>query len=174
MGAAAFTQTGNKHYPSELKEQAVLEYLTRNKSLWEVCKIYKIKSNTQLRNWIKKYNGHEELQASGTGGTIFMTQGRKTTFEGYQYTSRQFNNMLEKHGMTQSMSRVGKWIDNGPMEGFLGIIKRERYYGRKFSDRKQLVEMNEEYIACYNNRRLQRKLGVMTPMEKNRLYSFVA
>ncbi|MEY8311396.1 hypothetical protein AALA61_05265 [Oscillospiraceae bacterium 42-9] len=32
--------------------------------------------------------------------------------------------------MTQSMSRVGKCIDNGPMEGFWGILKRERYYGR--------------------------------------------
>lgn len=81
MGATAFTQTGNKHYPSELKEQAVLEYLTRNKSLREVCKIYKIRSKTQLINWIKKYNGHEKLKASGTGGTFFMTRGRKTTFE---------------------------------------------------------------------------------------------
>ena len=35
--------------------------------------------------------------------------------------------------MIQSMSRVGKCIDNGPMEGFWGILKRERYYGRHFS-----------------------------------------
>lgn len=93
---------------------------------------------------------------------------------GYQYTSRQFHSMLEKHGMRQSMSRVGKCIDNGPMEGFWGIIKREKYYSRKFSDRKQLIQMIEEYMEYYNNRRLQRKLGVMTPMEKKRLYSSVA
>ena len=30
--------------------------------------------------------------------------------------------------MTQSMSRVGRCIDNGPMEGFWGIIKCEMYY----------------------------------------------
>jgi len=35
--------------------------------------------------------------------------------------------------MTQSMSRVAHCIDNGPMEGFWGILKRERYYGRQFT-----------------------------------------
>jgi len=29
----------------------------------------------------------------------------------------------------QSMSRVANCIDNGLMEGFWGILKRERYYG---------------------------------------------
>ena len=37
--------------------------------------------------------------------------------------------MLEDAGMTQSMSRVAHCIDNGPMEGFWGILKREEYYG---------------------------------------------
>ena len=73
-------------------------------------------------------------------------------------------------GMKQSMSRVGKCIDNGPMEGFWGIIKRERYYGRKFTNRASLVAMIEDYIAYYNGRRLQRKLGVLTPLEKYESY----
>ena len=68
--------------------------------------------------------------------------------------------------MTQSMSRVGKCIDNGPMEGFWGILKRERYYGRRFTSREELVEMIENYIVYYNSKRLQRNLGVITPMEK--------
>ena len=56
--------------------------------------------------------------------------------------------------MGQSMSRVGKCIDNGPMEGFWGIIRRERYYGRRFTSREELVWMIEDYIAYYNSRRL--------------------
>ena len=72
--------------------------------------------------------------------------------------------------MIQSMSRVGKCIDNGPMEGFWGILKRERYYGRHFSSREALVSMIEEYIEYYNGRRLQRNLGIMTPMEKHESY----
>lgn len=37
---------------------------------------------------------------------------------GFQYTNRTLHNKLEAAGMTQSMSRVTKCIDNGPMEGF--------------------------------------------------------
>ena len=49
---------------------------------------------------------------------------------GYQYTNRTFHSKLVAAGMTQSMSRIARCIDNGPMEGFWGIIKRERYYGK--------------------------------------------
>ena len=69
--------------------------------------------------------------------------------------------------MIQSMSRVGKCIDNGPMEGFWGILKRERYYKRKFNSREAVVQMITEYIDYYNNKRYQRRLGVLTPMEKH-------
>ena len=93
---------------------------------------------------------------------------------GFQYTNRVFHAKLEAAGMTQSMSRVGKCIDNGPMEGFWGILKRERYYGRRFTDKNALVRMIEDYIKYYNNKRLQRNLGVLTPMEKHEQYLAVA
>jgi len=89
---------------------------------------------------------------------------------GFQYTNRIFHAKLEAAGMTQSMSRVAKCIDNGPMEGFWGILKRERYYGRRFTDRNSLVQMITDYIEYYNKRRLQRNLGVLTPMEKHEQY----
>jgi transposase InsO family protein len=86
---------------------------------------------------------------------------------GFQYTNRTFHAKLEKAGMTQSMSRVGKCIDNGPMEGFWGILKRERYYGRRFTSKQELVRMIVSYVRYYNTRRVQRNLGVLTPMEKH-------
>ena len=89
---------------------------------------------------------------------------------GFQYTNRTFHQKLVKAGMAQSMSRVGKCIDNGPMEGFWGILKRERYYGKRFTNKKELIDMIENYIRYYNNRRTQRGLGVLTPMEKHNLY----
>ena len=89
---------------------------------------------------------------------------------GFQYTNRVFHAKLERAGMTQSMSRVGKCIDNGPMEGFWGILKRERYYARRFTSREELVKMIEDYIAYYNTGRLQRGLGVLTPFEKHKQY----
>lgn len=93
---------------------------------------------------------------------------------GFQYTSRIFRSKIESAGMTQSMSRVAKCIDNGPMEGFWGIIKRERYYGKHFTSREAIVEMIENYIDYYNNKRLQRNLGVLTPLEKYELYLHAA
>jgi len=89
---------------------------------------------------------------------------------GFQYTNRAFYKRIQDAGMTQSMSRVGKCLDNGPMEGFWGIIKRERYYGRRFNSKKELETMIHEYIAYYNNKRLQRNLGVLTPIEKHTLF----
>lgn len=86
---------------------------------------------------------------------------------GFQYTNRTFHAKLEQSGMTQSMSRVAHCIDNGPMEGFWGILKRERYYGKRFTDRESLVKMIEEYITYYNTKRLQRGLGILTPIEKH-------
>ena len=78
--------------------------------------------------------------------------------------------MLTKAGMTQSMSRVAKCIDNGPMAGFWGILKRERYYGKRFTGKVSLVAMIDEFIQYYNTERLQRNLGVLTPMEKHEMY----
>ena len=89
---------------------------------------------------------------------------------GFQYTNRTFHTKLVNAGITQSMSRVAKCIDNGPMEGFWGILKRERYYGKRFTDRDTLEKMIEDYIDYYNNKRLQRNLGILTPMEKHEIY----
>jgi transposase InsO family protein len=72
--------------------------------------------------------------------------------------------------MIQSMSRVAHCIDNGPMEGFWGILKRERYYGRRFTSKQALIQMIERYIHYYNTRRVQRNLGVLTPLEKHNFY----
>ena len=42
---------------------------------------------------------------------------------GFQYTRTVFKRKLEEYGMTQSMSRVARCIDNGPCEGFQGLFK---------------------------------------------------
>lgn len=84
---------------------------------------------------------------------------------GFQYTSRSFHQKLQTVRIKQSMSRIAHCIDNGPMEGFWGILKREMYYNRKFTSRKELVQAIKDYIFYYNNDRLQRRLSVMTPMQ---------
>lgn len=83
---------------------------------------------------------------------------------GYQYTSRQFKAKLDGIHATQSMSRPGRCIDNGPMEGFWGILKSEMYYLQLFHTFEELEKAIHEYIVFYNTRRLQAKLKGLAPL----------
>lgn len=93
---------------------------------------------------------------------------------GFQYTSKVFQKMLQDAGMTQSMSRPGKCIDNGPMENFFGILKSEMFYGRKFNNMEHLIQSITNYIDYYCNRRLQKKLGCMSPLEFRSIHPNIA
>ncbi len=57
---------------------------------------------------------------------------------GYQYTSHGFKRRIDKAEMTHSISRVGKCIDNGPMESFWGTLKCEKYYLHKYETFEEL------------------------------------
>ena len=84
---------------------------------------------------------------------------------GFQYTSKVFQTKLKEANITQSMSRVGRCIDNGPTEGFWGIIKSEMYYLHKFHSFDELKTSIDSYMNFYNNERLQERFNDMTPME---------
>ena len=82
---------------------------------------------------------------------------------GFQYTSKLFKTKLDKQKMVQSMSRVGRCIDNGPMEGFWGILKCEMYYLSLFDTYEDLVVAIERFIHYYNHQRRQHKLNCLPP-----------
>lgn len=82
FGASAFIRTGhNLNYSSEFKKMVVQSYLSGEGSYEELALKFKIPARSTVRKWIMKYNGHEELKASGTGGSTIMTKGRTTTFD---------------------------------------------------------------------------------------------
>ena len=72
---------------------------------------------------------------------------------------------MKRADVCQSMSRVGRCLDNAPMEGFWGILKTEMYYLYHFEDYETLRKTICAYIDFYNNDRYQKKLGCMTPAE---------
>jgi len=90
---------------------------------------------------------------------------------GFQYTSKKFHKKLLDAGMTQSMSRVARCIDNGPIEAFWGMLKSEMYYLKKFSSYDELEAAVREYIDYYNNHRYQKRLDCMSPLEYRRYIS---
>ena len=48
------------------------------------------------------------------------------------------------------------------------------YYGKKFHTRDELVQAITEYMDYYTNKRPQRGLGVLTPMEFHKKQLLVA
>lgn len=82
---------------------------------------------------------------------------------GYQYTSNFFKKFIEDHKVIQSMSRVGKCIDNGPMENFWGIIKEEMYRQNVYDTFEELEASIKQYIDFYNTKRITLNMGLKIP-----------
>ena len=99
------------------------------------------------------------IQANPDAKPIFHSD------RGFRYTSKLFQKKLQQQGMTQSMSRVGHCIDNGPTENFWGIIKSEMYYLNTFTDEQSLRNAIADYMAFYSNKRAQTRFKGKTPAE---------
>ena len=72
---------------------------------------------------------------------------------------------IRNAGMTQSISRVGRCLDNAQMEDWRGILKSEMYYPKTFKSRGELVSAIENHMHFYNTRHYQKRLNYMTPCE---------
>ncbi|MCW6095580.1 helix-turn-helix domain-containing protein [Clostridium sporogenes] len=123
------TITRNYSYSSELKQSAVLDYLNGKGSQLDICKKYKIRSCTQLQSWIMKYNSHDKLKSSTTGGNSIMTNGRKTTYiervEIVKYCIEHENNYTEtaiKYKV--SYQQVYTWLKKYESKGIEGLIDK--------------------------------------------------
>lgn len=84
---------------------------------------------------------------------------------GFQYTSKAFQRKLTNQKMQQSMSRVGHCIDNGPTEGFWGIIKAEMYAMYEIKDEETLRFAIKDYMRFYTEERIQERYNNKTPLE---------
>lgn len=71
----------NREYGAETKRNAVLDYLSGEGSYLEISKKYKLRSKTQLQNWVKVYNAHGDFNSKQSGGGSYMKHGRDTTQE---------------------------------------------------------------------------------------------
>ena len=63
------------------------------------------------------------------------------------------------------MSRVGCCIDNGPTEGFWGILKTEMYQMYEITDEASLRFAIEDYIRFYSKERPQERYQCKSPQE---------
>lgn len=85
---------------------------------------------------------------------------------GSQYTSQAFMDTLKLYGINQSFSRVGMPGDNAWAESFFATLKKECFHFRHYATRDELRQVVFAWIeGFYNTRRVQARLGYISPRE---------
>ena len=83
--------------------------------------------------------------------------------QGWQYQHKQYQRMLKRKGIRQSMSRKGNCLDNAVMENFFGLLKSELLYLQEFHSMEHFKQELADYLDYYNNRRIKAKLKGLPP-----------
>lgn len=118
-----------KKYSKELKEAAVLDYLSGNYSYKDILRKYSISSDSILSRWIKKYNSHSRLKDTGKGRSNSMTNKRKTTLnerikivEETLENEKNYQYIAEKHQV--SYQQVYQWVRKYEVGGWDALQDR--------------------------------------------------
>lgn len=90
---------------------------------------------------------------------------------GSQYTSFDYTQTLEDHGVLASIGTVGDAYDNAVAESFVDSFKTELVADRTWATRSQLELAVLEYVAWFNNERLHEALNDRPPREIEDLYA---
>lgn len=85
--------------------------------------------------------------------------------QGWQYRMKDYQGILRKNRIIQSMSRKGNCLDNAVIENFFGTLKSEMFYLKKYLSVEELQNDIDEYIDYYNNNRIRLNLKGMSPVE---------
>ena len=128
-GSLGFVEQNQRAYSAELKLQAVTDYLSGGLSQRKICEKYHIRSNRQLRNWIKVYNTHGEIKSRASGGGSYMKKGRQTTSEerlkivqDCLVNDKNYGAMALKYNC--SYQQVRNWVQRYEKMGLSGLEDR--------------------------------------------------
>ena len=88
------------------------------------------------------------------------------SYQGSQYTTKDFIEFCACHGVTQSMSKAGYPYDNAPMERYYNTLKSELIYLHYYHNDEELTASVEEFAyVTYNHIRPHSYNGYRTPFE---------
>jgi transposase InsO family protein len=82
---------------------------------------------------------------------------------GRQYASLDYRALLEAHGITVSMSRVGNCWDNAVVESFFSSLKTELMSEVTWASIGDAERAITDYLRFYNRQRLHSSLGYQSP-----------
>ena len=147
----------NNKYSKEMKLKAVKDYLKGEGSYETLKEKYKLRSSTQLKNWVMWYNGHKEFkERSSAKGEIYMTKGRKTTQEERAEIVAFCIEHGKDYGLTVetfkvSYQQIYTWVKNYEEKGVNGLTDRR-------GKAKPENELTEEDRLRQENKILQAKI----------------
>ena len=147
----------NNKYSKEVKLQAVKDYLNGEGSYETLKEKYKLRSSTQLKNWVMWYNGHKEFkERSSAKGEIYMTKGRKTTQEERAEIVAFCIEHGKDYGLTVetfkvSYQQIYTWVKKYEEKGVNGLTDRR-------GKAKPENELTEEDRLRQENKILQAKI----------------
>ena len=139
----------NRVYSAELKMKAVLSYLNGEGGYMFICQKYKIRSTCQLRDWIKLYNAHGDLNSrKHSGGGSYMSTSRNTTQEERLQivkeslaSGRNYGEVAQKYNV--SYQQVRNWTLRYEKMGEAGLEDRR---GRRKKGQKPRTELEKAQI----------------------------
>jgi putative transposase len=100
-------------------------------------------------------------------GTLIVHSDR-----GSQFRSHAYVRTLRENGLSGSMGRVGACGDNAAMESFFALLQKNVLDRRRWHTRDQLrLEIITWIERTYHRRRRQKRLGKLTPVEYEMLYT---
>ena len=102
------------------------------------------------------------LGQRGTGADVELIHHSD---RGSQYTSIDYGQTLNDHGVLASVGSVGDAYDNALAESFVDSFKTELITDRVWRTRPQLELAIVEYLGWFNNTRLHESLGDIPPAE---------
>jgi transposase-like protein len=166
-GITAFIRDGhNKTYSTELKLQAVGDYLNGIGSYKALSAKYGLRSTAQLRKWVKVYNSGEGFRQKMSGGSR-MKETRPTTVEERIQIAKDCLANGGNYGETAlkfnvSYQQVYQWVKKFKEKGGAGLEDRR---GKRLKDQTPRTREEELEIEVA---RLKHEL-YMTQMERDLL-----
>lgn len=119
-----------------------------------------------IQDRVKHLAGKHRRRQSTNSLQMLKSVVLRRPVEFAQYTSEDFQRLLESHGITCSMSRRGNCWDNAAMESFFSTLKTERLGRRQYRTRNELRADVFDYIErFYNPKRRHSTIGYISPVQ---------
>jgi putative transposase len=103
------------------------------------------------------------VRGGAVAGVVFHSD------QGGEYTGEVFAAACRSAGVTQSMGRTGSALDNAVAEAFNSTLEFELLRRRHFATREQARPAVAEWIDEYNTERRHSTIGMLSPIEYERL-----